>query len=256
MYWWRHGCCIIVKEGVNMNLKDKVIVITGGTSGIGYASAIKLAKAGGKVIACARKEKEFEDENIVYHELDVTKSSSCEELFDWLVEKYGRIDCLVANAGITSDALTAKMSNDDFDKVIDTNLKGVFNLGKLFGPYMEKQGHGSIVITSSIVGEYGNIGQANYAASKAGLIGMAKSWAKEFSRKGAAVRVNVVAPGYILTDMVKTVPQDLLDKFASQTMLKRLGEAEEVANVIAFLCSDDSSYITGSVIDVNGGMRL
>jgi 3-oxoacyl-[acyl-carrier protein] reductase len=112
------------------------------------------------------------------------------------------------------------------------------------------------VAVSSVVGQYGNIGQANYAASKAGLIGMCKSWAKEFARKGANVRVNVVAPGYILTDMVKTVPQDLLDKFANQTMLKRLGQPQEVANAIEFLCSDKASYITGTVIDINGGMRL
>lgn len=239
-----------------MELKDKVIVVTGGTSGIGLATANKLASQGAKVIACARHEKNFDNENIVYHELDVTDLTSCEKLFNDITVEYGKVDCLVANAGITSDALTVKMSDEAFDEVINTNLKGVFNLGKLFGPYMEKQGYGSIVITSSIVGEYGNIGQANYAASKAGLIGLAKSWAKEFSRKGAAVRVNVVAPGYILTDMVKTVPQDLLDKFSGQTMLKRLGQPEEVANVIAFLSSDDSSYITGSVIDVNGGMRL
>lgn len=256
MHWWRNGCSTAAKEGVNMELKDKVIVITGGTSGIGYATALKMAAMGAKVIACARHEKNFEDKNIVYHQLDVTSTSSCEKLFNWVIENYGRVDCLVANAGITSDALTVKMADENFDLVINTNLKGVFNLGRLFGPYMEKQGYGSIVIISSVVGQQGNIGQANYAASKAGLIGMAKSWAKEFSRKGAAVRVNVVAPGYILTDMVKTVPQDLLDKFANQTMLKRLGEADEVANVISFLCSDESSYITGTVIDVNGGMRL
>ncbi len=239
-----------------MEWKNKVVVVTGGTSGIGYATVCKLARSGASVIACARHERGFDDGNIVFHELDVTDPDSCGRLFEWVIEKYGRVDCLVANAGITSDALTVKMTDDAFDDVIRTNLKGVFNMGRFFGPYMEKQGHGSIVIVSSVVGEQGNIGQANYAASKAGLIGMAKSWAKEFSRKGAAVRVNVIAPGYILTDMVKTVPQDLLDRFASQTMLKRLGEADEVANVISFLCSDESSYITGAVIDVNGGMRL
>ena len=121
---------------------------------------------------------------------------------------------------------------------------------------MEKQGGGAIITVGSIVGEFGNIGQANYAASKAGMIGMSKSWAKEFARKGIPVRVNVVAPGYILTDMLKTVPKDLLEKFENQTMLKRLGRAEEVAEVIAFLASDAASYITGTVIDVNGGMRL
>ena len=121
---------------------------------------------------------------------------------------------------------------------------------------MEKQGSGTIITVSSIVGEYGNIGQANYAASKAGIIGMSKSWAKEFARKGIPIRVNIVAPGYILTDMVTTVPQRLLESFANQTMLKRLGRPEEVAEVICFLSSDSASYITGTVIDVNGGMRI
>ena len=148
------------------------------------------------------------------------------------------------------------MTESDFDNVIKTNLTGIFNLVKFIGPYMEMQGGGSIVTVSSIVGESGNIGQANYAASKAGIIGMSKSWAKEFARKGIPVRVNTVAPGYILTDMVKTVPEHLLSQFAGQTMLKRLGNPEEVAAAISFLCSDAASYITGSVLDVNGGMRL
>lgn len=170
--------------------------------------------------------------------------------------KYGKIDVLVADAGITKDCMTYKMTDDMFDQVINVNLKGVFNIGRYVGPIMEKQGRGSIINISSVVGEYGNIGQANYAASKAGIIGLSKSWAKEFARKGQQVRVNVIAPGYILTDMVKTVPQDLLDKFAGQTMLKRLGEPDEIANVALFLASDMSSYVTGTVIDANGGMRL
>jgi 3-oxoacyl-[acyl-carrier protein] reductase len=166
------------------------------------------------------------------------------------------VDGLVCNAGITKDMMTYKMDEAAFDSVIDVNLKGVFNVVKSIGPFMEKQGHGSIVNVSSIVGEYGNIGQCNYAASKAGIIGMSKSWAKEFSRKGCQVRVNVICPGYIMTDMLKTVPEDLLNKFKDLTMLKRLGEPVEVANASLFLLSDLASYITGSVLDVNGGMRL
>lgn len=152
--------------------------------------------------------------------------------------------------------MTYKMTDEMFDSVISVNLKGVFNIGRFVGPMMEKQGTGSIITISSVVGEYGNIGQANYAASKAGVIGLSKSWAKEFARKGQQVRVNVISPGYIMTDMLKTVPQDLLDKFADQTMLKRLGQPKEIANVALFLASELSTYITGSVLDANGGMRL
>lgn len=237
-------------------LKDKIVVITGGSQGIGYATALNMANEGAVVYACSRREKEFENANIHYHNLDVTDEESCKKLFDDVIEKHGKVDVLVANAGITKDAMTRKMTGDDFDSVINTNLKGIFNLVKYFGPKMEEQGYGSIVAISSVVGEQGNIGQANYSASKAGIIGMCKTWAKEFSRKGAQVRVNVIAPGYVLTDMVKSVPEDLLEKFSGQTMLKRLAEPEEIAEVISFIASDKASYITGAVIDVNGGMRL
>lgn len=237
-------------------LKDKVVILSGGTSGIGYATALRMAEAGAIVYACARHEKSFESQNIIYHKLDVTDKESCQQLFYDVVEAQGRIDAVVADAGITADSLTVKMTDEAFDQVIGTNLKGVFNMIRYIGPYMEKQGWGSIITISSIVGQLGNIGQANYAASKAGLIGMTKSWAKEFARKGVPVRANVVAPGYILTDMVKTVPEHLLQQFAGQTMLKRLGQPSEVAEVITFLASDAASYITGTVIEVNGGMRL
>lgn len=237
-------------------LEGKIAIVTGGTKGIGLATVEKLASEGAIVYACARNSKEYNVQNIIYHELDVTNVDSCKKLYEDIVSKHEKVDILVANAGITNDALTVKMTDEQFDSVINTNLKGVFNLVRLFGPYMEKQGYGSIVLVSSVVGEQGNIGQANYAASKAGLIGMAKTWAKEFTRKGAQVRVNVIAPGYIKTDMISTVPKELIEKFESQTMLKRLGNPEEIANVISFLASDDSSYITSSVIDANGGIRL
>lgn len=237
-------------------MKDKVVIITGGTEGIGLATAKKLASQGAIVYAAARHNKEFAEENIKYHYVDVTDSNSCKELFDDVVKEHGKIDALVVDAGITSDALTVKMSDEQFDRVVDVNLKGTFNIVRYVGPYMETQGYGSIVLLSSVVGEQGNIGQANYAATKGAVISLAKTWAKEFSRKGANVRVNAVAPGYIMTSMMDTVPKDLLDKFASQTMLKRLGQPEEIANVITFLTSDESSYITGTVISANGGMRL
>ena len=237
-------------------MKDKVAIITGGTSGIGRATAEKLAKEGAIVYAAARNEKTFNYPNIKYHYLDVTDIESCKKLFDDVVDEQGKIDILIADAGITADALTIKMSDEQFDQVIDVNLKGVFNIVRFVGPFMEKQGWGSIVTVSSVVGEQGNIGQINYSASKGAVISMTKTWAKEFSRKGANVRVNAVAPGYIMTRMMDTVPQDLLDRFASQTMLKRLGQPEEIAEVIAFLASDASSYVTGTVISANGGLRL
>ena len=170
--------------------------------------------------------------------------------------KFGQIDILVNNAGITRDAMTRKMTDDMWDLVIDINLKGVFNLTRHIGPHMEEMGGGSIINISSVVGEYGNIGQANYAASKAGVLGLTKTWAKEFARKGVPVRVNAIAPGYIMTDMMKTVPEDLLKKFAGLTMLGRLGQPEEIAKAALFLASDDSSYVTGHTLSVNGGMRL
>ncbi len=237
-------------------LNGKVAIVTGGTTGIGLAAAQRLSVEGCKVWICARHERENTDENLDFHVLDVTDPGSCNTLVQDVLRQDRKIDILVANAGITADSMTKKMTDEMFDNVISTNLKGIFNMVRLVGPRMEENGSGSIITVSSIVGEYGNIGQCNYAASKGGVLAMTKSWAKEFARKGIPVRVNSVAPGYILTDMLKTVPQELLDRFASQTMLRRLGFAEEVASVIAFLASDEASYITGAVLDVNGGMRL
>ncbi len=237
-------------------MNNKVVIITGGTSGIGYATALKMAERGAVVYAAARHAVEFDDPNIRYKYVDVASAESCKKLFDDIAELHGRIDVLVADAGITRDALTVKMTDEQFDDVINVNIKGVFNIIRYVGPFMEKQGYGAIVNISSIVGEAGNIGQANYAATKGAVISMTKTWAKEFSRKGANVRVNAVAPGYTMTNMMSTVPKNLLDMFAEQTMLKRLARPEEIANVITFLASEEASYITGAVIDVNGGMRL
>ncbi|MDF2672685.1 MAG: fabG 2, partial [Clostridiales bacterium] len=180
----------------------------------------------------------------------------CKKFFDYVIEKYGQIDVLVNNAGITKDAMTRKMTDEQWNLVIDVNLKGVFNLTRHIGPHMQSKGGGSIINISSVVGEFGNIGQANYAATKAGVIGLAKTWAKEFAMKNGNVRVNVIAPGYTMTDILKTVPQELLDGFAKQTMLGRLGQPEEIAFAALFLASDESSYVTGHTLSVNGGMRL
>ena len=186
----------------------------------------------------------------------MTDSASCQAAVDEIVAAQGKIDILVNNAGITRDALIQKMTDDMWDAVIAVNLKGVFNITRIVGPAMAEAGYGSIINISSVVGVYGNIGQTNYAATKAGVIGMTKTWAKEFARKGANVRCNAIAPGYCMTDILKTVPQDLLDKFAKMTMLGRLGQPEEIADAALFLASTESSYVTGHVLEVNGGMRL
>ena len=239
-----------------MRLEGKVAVVTGGARGLGAAMCELFAREGAKCIAVDLGDATFENPNIELYKLNITDSAACQEFYNYAVEKYGKVDILVNNAGITKDAMTRKMTDEMFDAVIAVNLKGVFNMTRLFGPQMENNGYGSIINISSVVGVFGNIGQANYSASKAGVIGMTKTWAKEFARKGANVRCNAIAPGYTMTDMLKTVPQNLLDDFAKLTMLKRLGQPHEIANAALFLACDESSYVTGQVLEVNGGMRL
>ena len=239
-----------------MKLEGKVAVVTGGAKGLGASMAQLFAKEGAKVIAVDMGEMSYTCENVEGYTLNVTNVEECQKFYNYAIEKYGKVDILINNAGITRDGMTRKMTDDMWNLVIDVNLKGVFNLTRLFGPQMEDNGYGAIVNISSVVGVFGNVGQANYSATKAGVMGLTKTWAKEFARKGANVRVNAIAPGYTMTDILKTVPQDLLDKFAKMTMLGRLGQPEEIASVALFLVSDDSSYITGQVIQVDGGMRL
>lgn len=239
-----------------MRLKDKVAIITGAAKGLGGEMARLFAREGAKVVALDVGEMTYEAENVEYCRLNVTDVAACEILFNYVKDTYGRIDVLVNNAGITRDAMTRKMTDEQWDAVIDVNLKGVFNLTRFVGPYMQAQGGGSIISISSVVGVFGNIGQANYAATKAGIIGLTKTWAKEFSLKGGNVRVNCIAPGYTMTDILKTVPQDLLDKFAAMTMLGRLGQPHDIAYAALFLASDEASYITGQTLQVDGGMRL
>ena len=239
-----------------MRLKNKVAVVTGGAKGLGGEMAMLFAAEGAKVIAVDMMPLTYKNPNVEYYQLNVTDSAACKEFFDKVIEKYKKIDILVNNAGITRDAMTRKMTDDMWNAVISVNLTGIFNLTRHVGPHMEEIGGGSIINISSVVGQFGNIGQANYAATKAGVIGLTMTWAKEFARKGVPVRVNAIAPGYIMTDMMKTVPPELLDKFAKQTMLGRLGQPEEIAKAALFLASDDASYVTGQTIAVNGGMRL
>lgn len=239
-----------------MRLKGKTAIVTGGAKGLGEEMSKLFAKEGANVIAADMAELTYQEENVEYFKLNVTNREDCQKLFDYVVEKYGTIDILVNNAGITKDALTRKMTDEMWDTVINVNLTGVFNLTRLVGPHMQANGKGSIVSISSVVGVYGNIGQANYAATKSGIMGLTKTWAKEFGMKGGNVRVNAIAPGYIMTDILKTVPQELLDKFAAKTMIGRLGQPEEIAKVALFLASDDASYVTGHIMQADGGMRL
>ncbi|MCK5761345.1 MAG: 3-oxoacyl-ACP reductase FabG [Candidatus Izimaplasma sp.] len=239
-----------------MRLEGKVAIVTGGAKGIGMEIATRFADEGAKVVVADMTELSFQHKNVEGLILNVADSAACLEFFNNVNEKYGKIDILVNNAGITRDAMTRKMTDEQWDLVMDVNLKGIFNLVRYIGPQMEVNGGGSIINISSVVGEFGNIGQANYSATKAGMIGLTKTWAKEFARKGVPVRVNAVSPGYVMTDILKTVPQELLDKFAKLTMLKRLGQPEEIANAVLFLASDEASYITGHTLSVNGGMRL
>ena len=239
-----------------MKLENRVAIVTGAASGIGRCVSELFAGEGAKVVGCDMNDLPYQLAGIEGYVLNVTDADGCRKCFDHVAEKYGKIDILVNNAGLARDAMTAKMTDDQWNLVIDVNLKGLFNLTRYVGPFMERQGSGAIVNVSSVVSEFGNIGQANYAATKSAIFGLTKTWAKEFARKGAAVRVNSVAPGYTLTDILKTVPQDLLDKFSAQTMLGRLGQPEEIAKAVLFLASDDSSYVTGHNLSVNGGMRL
>lgn len=237
-------------------LKGKVCVVTGAAQGIGLEIANLFIRNGAIVIGIDYNEKAFFDGAIKFVKLDVSNTIDCENVSNSIINEYGKIDVLVNCAGITKDALTRKMTEDQFDDVVSVNLKGVWNMTRVIGPSMQMNKAGSIINISSVVGLFGNIGQANYAATKAGVIGMTKTWAKEFAYKGGNVRVNSVSPGYTMTNMLKTVPEDLLAKFANQTMLGRLAQPIEIANVVLFLASDLASYITGTNICVDGGMRL
>ncbi|AEH51319.1 3-oxoacyl-[acyl-carrier-protein] reductase [Pseudothermotoga thermarum] len=248
-----------------MRLEGKVCIITGAASGIGKAASLLFAKEGAVVCACDVSKEALE--NLVQeasglagkvdpYVLDVTNREQVSKVVEEIVNKYGKIDVLVNNAGITRDALLLKMTEEEWDAVINVNLKGVFNMTQAVAPHMIKAGKGSIINTSSVVGIYGNIGQTNYAATKAGVIGMTKTWAKELARKGAQIRVNAVAPGFIKTPMTEKVPEKIIEAVLARTPLARMGTPEEVAYVYLFLASDESSYVTGQVIGVDGGLVI
>ena len=245
-------------------LKEKVCVVTGGARGIGKSIVEKFSKEGAKVVFALDMNEELlqqleqgQNGNVIRgYLLDVTDREGIKKFVEEVKEEVGRIAVLVNNAGITRDALLQKMTEDDWDKVININLKGVFNMTQFVSTLMLENGKGSIINISSIVAERGNVGQTNYAASKGGVISMTYTWAKELARKGANIRVNAIAPGFIKTPMTESIPEKVMQNILSQITLKRMGEPEEVANAVLFLASDESSYITGHVLDVNGGTIL
>lgn len=246
-----------------MRLQNKVAVITGAASGIGLATAVKFAQEGAFIAICdlnqagidaAIKEVEAVGGQALGYIVDVTKPDQIAAMRDALLAEKGRIDVLVNNAGIVMDAQLIKMTEDQFDKVIDINLKGTYNMARALVDTMVAQGAGVILNASSVVGVYGNFGQTNYAATKFGVIGMVKTWAKELGKKG--IRANAVCPGFVATPILKAMPEKVLQGMEEKVPMRRLADPTEIANVYAFLASDEASYINGAAIEVTGGLTL
>ena len=246
-----------------MRLKDKVAIITGSARGIGQATAWKFAAEGAKVVVCDL-ERNGVDEVVsqiiaaggqaIGFTVNVTDKASIAAMVKGVTDKHGRIDVLVNNAGIVDDAMFRKMSDEQFERVIDINLKGTYNCARAVVDIMIAQNAGVILNASSVVGLYGNFGQTNYAASKFGVIGMAKTWARELGRKG--IRANAVCPGFVETTILKSIPQKVMQAMIDRVPLGRLAKPEEIANTYAFLASDEASYINGAVIEVSGGATI
>jgi 3-oxoacyl-[acyl-carrier protein] reductase len=246
-----------------MRLKDKICIITGSGNGIGRTTAFKFAEEGAKVAVCDVNMESVDAtvKEIIGHggealgfKVDVTNKDDIAAMVASLIEKYGRVDVLINNAGIIMDAQLSKMTEDQFDKVIDINLKGTYLCAQAVVDIMVSQAYGVIVNASSVVGIYGNFGQTNYAATKWGVIGMAKTWAKELGKKG--IRANAVCPGFIATPILNSMPEKVIKAMEEKVPMRRLGRPEEIANVYAFLASDEASYINGAVIEVSGGVTI
>ena len=244
-------------------LKDKVVIITGGANGIGKESAMKLASEGAKVLIWDIDEESCKAtvESITakgwssdYSIVNTTSPETVSQAATEAHEKYKRIDVLINNAGITRDATIKKMSHKEWTDVLDINLTGEFNCTKAIIPFMIEQESGRIINTSSVVGLYGNFGQANYSATKSGLIGMTKTLAKELGKYN--ITVNAVAPGFIATDMIKTIPEKVIKMMEDKTPLRRLGKPEDIANAYTFLSSDEASFVSGTVLSVDGAVTI
>lgn len=247
---------------MNQRLQGKVAIITGAAQGIGYATARKFLDEGATVIACDISKASIDaalpslsvrgaiDGVLV----DVTAREQVDAMMAAVAQRHGRIDILINNAGITLDARLQKMTEDQFDRVIAVNLKGTYNCAQSVLDTMVKQASGVILNASSVVGIYGNFGQTNYAASKFGVIGFVKTWARELGPKG--IRCNAVAPGFVATHILDTIPEKVLEQLTERVPLRRLGTPEDIANVYAFLASDEASYINGAVIEVSGGLTV
>lgn len=244
-------------------LAGKIAIITGGARGIGRAGVERFLEEGATVViwdvnaeagAAAVSELTAKGYKVEFASVNVTSLPETEAAAKVVIDKYGKIDILVNNAGITADKTLLKMTAEQWQKVIDVNLTGVFNVTKAVAPFMVEKNYGRIINTSSVVALYGNRGQTNYVATKAGLIGMTKTWAKELGPKG--VTVNAVAPGYIETEMILSVPQDILDAIKADTPMRRLGKPEDIANAYLYLASDEASFVSGHVLSVDGAMTL
>lgn len=246
-----------------MRLDGKTAIITGGANGIGLAACERFAKEGAHVIMAdfdetvgREQEAKFIEKGLLvtFVPVDVVDRTSVTELVEKTLERSGKIDILINNAGITRDATLVKMELADFQRVLDVNLTGVFNCTQAVVPHMIANGAGKIINTSSVSGIFGNFGQTNYAATKAAIVGMTKTWAKEFGRKG--INVNAVAPGFTATAMVSKMPEKVLDEMKAATSLQRLGKPDDIANAYLFLASDESDYIHGHVLHVDGGIMM
>lgn len=244
-------------------LENKVIIITGGARGIGRATALKCGSVGAKIAiwdidesASQELVKSLEEAgySAKYYIVNTVDPDACNRAATAVIEDFGRIDVLINNAGITRDSSFKKMTQEQWQQVIDVNLTGVFNCTKAVYPYMAEAKYGRILNASSVVGLYGNFGQSNYAATKAGLIGMTKTWAREFGKYG--ITVNAVAPGFIATEMTEAMPDAVLTGMRDKTPLRRLGQPEDIANAYIFLASEAASFITGTCLSVDGGLIL